>query len=288
MLRQSRSRRRRAAGETGKFIAASALALATLIAAIWGAHLWATAPTPTQRDKVTLCPAGPPQGIIVIVMDTTDGLPEPTKVEAVKLLTDLIEQSPENTLLDLRVVDPVQKAGRTILTLCNPGDGRGISEFIGNPEMAKRVWRQRFREPLIRALEGSLQPICSKTSPLLATFQGIALERFTGAAIASSQKRLVIVSDMIEHVPNEYTQYPPADLRYQRFKGLPAYRKVRTDLQSAEVDIMYIDRSLPRFDTGVHIKFWLDWIGDNYGRMGTLLKLQGAGIGKPTQGASQC
>ncbi len=280
MTRQLRSRRRRAAGETGKFVAASAVGLVTLIAAAWGAHLWVTTPIPTQRDKITLCPVSQPQDIIVIVIDTTDQLSEASQVEAKKLLIDMIEQSPENALLDLRVIDPSQNAGRTILTLCNPGDGRGISEFTGNPEMAKRVWRQRFREPLINALEGSLQTVPSKSSPLLATLQGIALERFTGANAAPAHKRLVILSDMIEHVPGEYTQYPPADLRYERFKGLPVYRKVRTDLKGAEVIIFYVQRILPRpIDTGAHIKFWIDWVADNKGRLNTdqTIKLQGAG-----------
>jgi hypothetical protein len=279
MPRQSRSRRRRAAGETGKFVAAGALALVTLVAAAWGAHLWVTTPAPTQRDKVTLCPSSPPQNITAIVMDTSDGLPDPAKVEAMKLLTDLIEQSPDNALLDVRVLDPGQSAGRAILTLCNPGDGREISEFVGNPEMAKRVWRQRFREPLIQALEGSLQGLSSKTSPLLATFQGIALQRFTGAEVAPAHKRLVIVSDMIEHVPGEYTQYPPADLRYERFKALPVYRKVRTDLKGAEVVILYVQRILRSpINTGAHITFWKDWAYDNNGQLNTDLtrKLQGA------------
>ena len=253
-------------------------ALVTLIAAAWGTHLWVTTPTPPQRDKVTLCPVTEPKDIIVIAVDATDGLPEPSKIEATKRLTDLIEASPKDALLDLRVIDLAKKGGRTILTLCNPGDGQDLTEYTGNPEMAKRVWRQRFREPVIRALEGTFQTISSKTSPLLATFQGIALERFTGAKFASTRKRLVILSDMMEHVPGEYSQYPPADLRYERFKGLPVYRKVRTDLQGAEVDIFYIDRSLkPPFSTGVHIRFWIDWIGDNKGQVGNLIKLQGAG-----------
>jgi hypothetical protein len=279
MPRQSKSRRRHAAGETGKFVAAGALALVTLIGAALGAHLWVTAPTPTPRDKVTLCPPSVPQDITIMVTDTSDGLPEPAKVEAMKVLTDLIEQSPENALLDVRVVDPGRNAGRTILTLCNPGDGRGISEFVGNPEMAKRVWRQRFREPLVHALEGSLHGVPSKTSPLLATFQGIALERFTGADVASAHKRLVIVSDMIEHVPWDYSQYPPADLRYERFKALPVYRKVRTDLKGAEVVILYVQRILRSpINTGAHITFWKDWVYDNNGVLNTdlTMKLQGA------------
>jgi hypothetical protein len=279
MQRSSRSRRKRAAGETGKIIAAGALALVTLIAAAWGARLWITAPTPVQRDKQTLCPPSPPKDITVIVMDTSDGLPDPAKIEAMKLLGDLIEQSPENALLDVRVLDPAQNAGRTILTLCNPGDGRDISEFNGNPEMARRTWRQRFRDPLIHALDGTLHGPPSKTSPLLATFQGIALERFTGSDVAPAHKRLVIVSDMIEYVPSEYSQYPPADIRYQNFKAMPVYRKVRTDLKGADVIILYVQRVLRQpIDTGKHITFWKNWVYDNNGRLDIdrTIKLQGA------------
>jgi hypothetical protein len=150
-----------------------------------------------------MCPPFPAKDVIVIVFDTTDDLPGPAKAETLKLLTDLIEASPENALLDLRVVVPLHKAGRPVLTLCNPGDGRGMSEFTGNPELARRRWRDKFREPILRGLEGSLKPVPSQISPLLATFQGIALERFTGASEAAAQKKLVIVSDMIENVPGE-------------------------------------------------------------------------------------
>jgi hypothetical protein len=279
MPRHAKSRRKHAAGETGKLIAAGAVALITLIAAAWGMYVWATTPPPVQRDKVTLCPVStPPPDIIVMVMDTTDGLPKPAKEEATKLLTDLIEQSPENALLDLRILDPAQTGGRRILTLCNPGDGKGLSEINSNPDAVRRAWRKRFRDPLTGALEGVFKPIPSETSPLLETFQAIALERFTGAAAGPAHKRLIIVSDMLENVPRVYSHYPPADLRYDRFKSSPVYRKVRTDLHGAQVDIFYIDRDLkPPFNTGTHIRFWLDWIADNNGQFGEIRKLQGAG-----------
>jgi hypothetical protein len=281
MARRSRSSASRPRGDTGKLIAAILLALVTLAAAGWGVHLWVTAPAPTQRDKVTLCPATQPKDIIVIVLDTTDGLPDPARIEATTRLTDLIDASPQGALLDMRVIDPAHPAGRLVLTLCNPGDGRNLSEWTGNPDMAKRLWRERFREPLVRALEGSLQTTPAKSSPLLATFQGIALGRFTGAQVASAHKRLVIVSDLIEHVPGEYSQYPPADLHYARFKSSPVYRKLHTDLQGADVTIFYIDRNGPGcrpIDTGAHMIFWTSWIEDNNGRVDveTTRKLQGA------------
>jgi len=161
--------------------------------------------------------------------------------------------------------------------LCNPGDGRGLNEFTGNPGLAKRRWRERFREPLDEALNSSLLPQRSDTSPLLATLQGIAIDRFAGKAAGEIPKSLVIVSDMIEN-GKEYKQYPPADLRYQRFEATPVYLKLRTDLNGASVQILYVQRiTRPPIDYGTHIQFWLDWIQDNHGRLSRATKLQGAG-----------
>ncbi len=277
MARRLKSRHK-ANNETGKLIGAVLLASITLAAAAGGVYLWATTPVPIQRDKVTLCPATPPKDIIVTVLDTTDGLPPAARSEAMTLLTDVVEASPKDALFELRVVDPKVRAGRVILTLCNPGDGHDLSEINANPKRIREIWRDRFREPLIKELEGSLHAAPSNASPLLATFQGIALDRFTGARVAGAHKRLIIVSDMIEHVPGVYTHYPPADLSYARFKASPHYRQVRTDLHGASVDILYIDRRIPGLHTGRHIQFWLDWIADNGGKIeNDPLKLQGAG-----------
>jgi hypothetical protein len=70
-----------------------------------------------------------------------------------------------------------------------------------------------------------------------------------------------------------------ADLRYERFKALPIYRKVRTDLKGAEVIILYVQRILRQpINTGAHITFWKDWVSNNNGRLNTdlTMKLQGA------------
>jgi hypothetical protein len=250
MARRRRSSTRSSASEVGKLSAAILIGLLTIGAAGFGMHLWFTTPAPAERDKSTLCPVSSNlKDIIVILLDTTDRLPEPARIETMTRLTDLIEATPKDALLEVRVLDPSQRAGRTLLTLCNPGDGKGLSEFTANPAMAQRVWRQRFREPLVRALEGNIEGTDSKSSPLLGTLQGIALERFTGANTASANN---------------------------------SYRRLRTDLHGSNVEILYIDRNgrgcLARpIDTGAHITFWLNWIKDNNGRAEPLPhKLQGA------------
>jgi hypothetical protein len=278
MVRRSRNKRKPKSGEIWKLVLVILLALTTVTAAGAGIYIWITTPKPKPRDKVTLCLPTPPKDIIVAVLDTTDGLPAPAQSEALTLLTDIVESSPIDALFELRTVDTKERAGHVVLTVCNPGDGRDLSELNAQPKRVQEIWRERFRAPLLKALEGSLHAAPGNTSPLLATFQGIAQKRFSGAKVADAHKRLIIVSDMIEHVPGIYTQYPPADLSYGRFKASPHYRQVHTDLHNASVDILYVDRGIPGLHTGRHIQFWLDWIADNNGRIGSPpLKLQGAG-----------
>src|SRR5690242_10990224 len=106
MAQRSRSRHKPKSSETSKLIGATLLAVITLIAAGAGFYVWATTPASVRRDKVTLCRADPPKDIIIAVLDTTDGLPGPARLEAMTLLTDAVEASPGDALFELRTVDP--------------------------------------------------------------------------------------------------------------------------------------------------------------------------------------
>jgi len=272
-IRRSKLRR----GDLAKLIGAIILAVISVSAVALGAYFWFTANRPPARDQRTFCPLDGPSAITVMLLDTSDPLPTPTKEDAIKRLTDKADTLPDYALLDIRILDPAHPAGRQVFALCNPGDGRGLNEFTGNPSIAKKRWRERFREPLDKALNVSMQPQPSATSPILSTLQGIALERFSGAAAVKIEKSLVIVSDMIEN-EKDYSQYQ-GDLSYQRFKGTPAYLKLRTDLNGAHVHILYVQRFTKRqINPTLLMQFWSDWVGDNRGAPdGTVVRLQGAG-----------
>jgi hypothetical protein len=263
-------------GDLGKLVAAVALVVATAFAASAGLYLWLTAPRPPARDQTTFCPTDGPRAITVMLLDTSDPLPEATKEDATRRLTDIADGLPEYALLDIRILDPASPAGRQVFFLCNPGDGRGLNEFTGNPRLAQKRWRERFRAPLDQALNRSLIPNASETSPLLATLQGIALDKFAGKGAAALQKTLVIVSDMIEN-GKDYSQYQ-GDLTYHHFKETPAYRKLRTDLNGAQIQILYVERFTKRpIDPTSLMRFWAEWVQDNGGQSLRVVRLQGAG-----------
>jgi hypothetical protein len=249
------------------------LALGVLSA---GAYIYATAARPPPLDRSSLCPVDGPRSVTVVLLDSTDDIPEIAKRELKTVLVDMAETLPTYGLLEIRLLDPKVAGGKSIFARCNPGDGSGLSEYTANPLLAKKRWMDGFRQPLDEALQTGFRPLPGKTSPIMETVQRIAVERFTGRAVEGIPKALVLISDMLEHEP-DYSQYA-GDLSYRRYKASRAYQKFRTDLYGADVMIYYIQRLSGKPINSVdHIQFWAEWIRDNNGRLKQATKLQGVG-----------
>jgi hypothetical protein len=275
---QSRAPRRRSRnpGELSKHLLGGALAVLALGVLGVGAYVYATISRPPVLDAASLCPVDGPRAETVILLDSTDEIPDIAKREIRTTLVDMAETLPTYDLIEIRLLDPRLAGGRMIFSKCNPGDGSNLSEYTANPRLAKQRWMDGFREPLDQALDAGFAPAPGKTSPIMETIQRIAVDRFTGRNAEQVPKTLVIISDMLQHGP-DYSQYS-GDLSYDRFKGSSAYRKVRTDLHGAEVEIYYIQRQTSRpVNSADHIRFWEEWVRDNNGRFKQATKLQGLG-----------
>jgi hypothetical protein len=209
-----------------------------------------------------------------MLIDATDELPEIAKKEARQLLLDAAEALPDYALLEIRLLTPTSAQGETVFHRCNPGDGSSLNEYTGNPKRARENWRKAFRKPLEEKLQGGLQAPSGQASPIMATVQTIAVDRFSGRGNSQKPKSLLILSDLIEHGP-DFTQYV-GDLTFERYRKSPAYRRFRTDLQGASVTLLYVQRKTVRpLNSIEHIDFWRQWIRDNNGQFKEAVKLQG-------------
>lgn len=269
--RSRRAGRGGAGGWTMLGIAAAVLFCAGVIGGV--AWLWATAPTQARLSEVDLCPVDGPRSLTVALIDASDAISPAGRRQALIALSDLAESVPEHGLLELRVLRPGADAGEVAFSMCNPGDGSRLDPLTANPERARLRWLAQYRTPLEAALETGLAPSEAATSPIMATVQGIALERFTGAAVDGTPKRLVIVSDMMEHGA-DYSHYRERP-DFERFTGSPAHRRFRTDLRGADVEVLYVQRHRPNFDEGAHIRFWEEWFSDSRGALVRAERLQG-------------
>jgi hypothetical protein len=208
----------------------------------------------------------------VILIDTSDPLPEPATKEVKTHLLDKADALEPYGLLEIRVLDTAG-TGHPIFSRCNPGDGSNLDEFTGNPRLAHKRWQESFKTPLENVLKHGLEPAPSKTSPIMRTIQNIAIDRFTGRANESMSKALVVVSDMLEHT-RDYSQYN-SDLTFERYRRSPAFTKFRTDLHAAEVTLLVVQRQTARVNSGELMRFWHEWIKDNNGQFKEAVKLQG-------------
>jgi hypothetical protein len=269
------SRRRNSAQGAGAAIGGIALIFLAL-AALGGLALFYFSVTPKPRlDAASLCPVDGPQGITVVLVDTSDDLPEPAQREVLGMLEDQITELPAYYKLDIRVLDIAGGRSRSLFSRCNPGDGTGLSEWTDNPRLARMRWIDGFRQPASDAVKSSLSSAQAKSSPIMGAIQDIAIDQFSSTAAQKVEKKLIVISDMLEFT-QLYSQYPSGgDLSYQRFKRSPAYLKFRTDLHDAHVKIEYIQQTQVTIDSVKHIEFWKEWITDNRGVFDGARRLQG-------------
>jgi hypothetical protein len=255
--------------------------LLLLAIAAGGALAWfyfSAAPRPVL-DAQSLCPVTGPQGVTVVLVDTSDDLPETTRREVLGQLDDMITTLPPFYRLDIRVLDIAGVRSRSLFSKCNPGDGAGLSEWTDNPRIARLRWIEDFRKPAVAAVKNSIAAAKAASSPIMAAIQDIAIDQFTAASTQNARKTLYIISDMIEYT-RDYSQYARAgDLSFARYKQSPAYLKFRTDLHGATVIIRYVTRQTGGqsvIDGTKHMEFWKEWIEDNRGVFGGVKRLQGA------------
>ena len=215
----------------------------------------------------------------MVLVDTSDDLPETTRREVLGQLDDMITTLPPFYRLDIRVLDIAGVRSRSLFSKCNPGDGAGLSEWTDNPRIARLRWIEDFRKPAVAAVKNSIAAAKAASSPIMAAIQDIAIDQFTAAASQNARKTLYIISDMIEYT-KDYSQYPRAgDLSFARYKQSPAYLKFRTDLHGATVIIRYVTRQTGGqsvIDGTKHMEFWKEWVEDNRGVFGGVKRLQGA------------
>jgi hypothetical protein len=256
--------------------------LLLLLAIVSGAALawfYFSAPSRPVLDAQSLCPVSGPQGVTVVLVDTSDDLPETTRRELLGQLDDMITTLPPFYRLDIRVLDIAGVRSRSLFSKCNPGDGAGLSEWTDNPRIARLRWIEDFRKPAALAVKSSISSAEAKSSPIMAAIQDIAIDQFSGAATQNARKTLYVISDMIEYT-RDYSQYPRAgDLSFARYKQSPAYLKFRTDLHGATVILRYVTRQQNGqsvLDGTKHMEFWKAWVEDNRGVFGGVKRLQGA------------
>src|SRR6266700_5100678 len=105
LSRRTPRRRSSNPGELRKHLLGGALTVLALGVLAAGAYVYATVARPPTLDQATLCPVEGPRAVAVVLLDSTDEIPDIAKREIRTVLVDMAETLPAYELLDIRLLD---------------------------------------------------------------------------------------------------------------------------------------------------------------------------------------
>jgi hypothetical protein len=253
------------------------IALALLGVAVLGAlgagAYWLKKSKPVL-DAQTGCPVQGPTFVHMVLFDQTDPI-SPQQGQQVKQRIERYKSEASfGYRFDLYTFDgDTKNVLKPVLQLCSPGRPDEANELIANPQLEKKRYEERFAAVLDRTVGELLREQRREMSPLIESLKASAVSSFGAVQGKDVRLRVTIVSDLIQHSPNN-----------SHFKAVPDFAQlsrtmtwstIAPQLKGAEVDILYLLRpeakrvGKPIQDRG-HQLFWEQLI---QAANGTLLRV---------------
>jgi hypothetical protein len=221
-----------------------------------GGWLYFRGQSNVQTDQVTLCPVNRPiSEVTVILLDVSEKFSEPQRLQIENELTRIRDSVPEFGAVEVYALDRIgRRVTEPVLHLCNPGTGAKLNRIYQNPDLARRKWAA-FTSRLGAELDRQMQLPNQSSSPIFEAIQATALRTFGRPVYDGLPKQLVLVSDLLQNLPGEFTMYANVQ-DFDAFKATPYFSQVRADLQGVSVDLLYLARSTVAVQGARHIQFW--------------------------------
>ena len=207
-------------------------------------------------DTATLCPTErPPADVTVILLDVSDAFSEPQRIQVQNQLARLRDDIPRLGLVEVYTVDRLRRrVTEPVVHLCNPGTGQDLNRIYQNPELARKKW-DGFAARLTADIGRQISAPALSTSPIFEAIQSTGLRTFGNPKHDGLPKRLVIVSDLLQHVPGGLSMYQEVP-SFAAFQKTPYFARVRSDLQDVSVLVFYLVRPGQAQQNREHIAFW--------------------------------
>lgn len=202
----------------------------------------------------------------VILLDATQKLGDSHLEGLRNIINQYIDESIVHERFTIYVLGDDPNKYEPQFTVCNPGDGEGVSSISGNPQKIYRNWLKSFKQPIIDIINGLDADISASSSPVMEMLKFVGLRTIDRKM--SSEKRILLVSDMVENTQS-YSQYSQTNLAYTDWVNTTHFRQTRSRLNGVDIHVIYIERpSLSSIQGKDHIeKFWSPLIKAAGGRL---------------------
>lgn len=187
------------------------------------------------NNPKTLCPSNGPLGHVVLLVDKSDPMTFTQRKDFEVLYEEIVTRivSKGHLLSVYALADDFEATAEPLLQLCNPGDGSDASRVNANPVQLKRVFDQKYVKPMLELRDDLVTDKPGKASPILEMVQLTGITGFR-KQMAAGERRLIIVSDMIQHTP-QFSMYKGVP-KYEAFAETPYGMKSLADLKDVKVE----------------------------------------------------
>jgi len=201
----------------------------------------------------------------VILLDATDALSDSQLVGVGNRMELIVSEAIMHERFTIYALEDDPDRFKSSRTLCNKGDGQQ-KPWLFRAKKTLRDWRVEFRDPMINSVKGLASVTPSKSSPIMEMIKFVGLRTF--GLSKSSDKRLILVSDMVEH-NDFYSQYRNRDLDFEKLAQTRYFREMRPRLSNVMIDILYVERpTLTGIQGSDHIrKFWQPLVRQSGGQI---------------------
>lgn len=229
-----------------------------------------------KTDPESLCPTDrKPTEVDIILLDMTDEFTERQRLQVRNELEKLKEQIAPLGLIEVFAVDPVSEhVPIALLRMCKPVAGNAVNPLYQNPQMAQDRWN-RFIVRLDTEMARLMRSPASKASPVFEAIQATALHSFNRSQFEKVQKRLVVVSDLLQNVHGKLSQYHES-IPFSDFRRSPYFSEIRADLTGVEVVLFYLVRPRAPQKWPDHYRFWEEYFLDQGATVEQLVPIYGA------------
>lgn len=206
-------------------------------------------------DPESFCPIDGDYPRTAILIDATDSLSDSQEKAVREEIENLRRNLAEHEWIGVFVLNDVNLVlPEPAVAKCNPGSDP--NPLYENPGQVLLRFEREFKKPLddaIAQLVETTKP--SATSPILEMIRAVALDR---TYVMTRNRRLIVVSDMLQNVP-QYSHYRAgADFDAWRDTDY-AQEFLQLSLLGVDVEILYlkrVDGDVRHLQTRSHVRFW--------------------------------
>lgn len=195
-----------------------------------------------QADAYALCQSSDfkAAATTMVMVDATDAFTEDQRRRLKSTIEAERERLPEGGRLIIVSLNPDAAWEPTeLVSVCNPGKGETTNPLLVTRSKVEKRWQAAYGDPIDKAVQQSMDRGVSERSPIIITIAALLARADFDTRVAA--RRLVVISDLLEHEKGMYSQLRGGDF-WGAYQASSLPKSTRLDLRNVSVAIDYFQR----------------------------------------------